>query len=86
MPGYAVRTLNIGDKFMTIRKPDPTIGDRILKFFGKKRGIILPADLYKEFGPYAYIKAKKENFWKALFRSKKAPLPENVTDIDLFKN
>ena len=71
---------------MTIRIPDPTIGDKILKLLGKKRGIILPPEPYKKFGPYSYIKAKKENFWKALFRSKNAPLPENVADIDLFKN
>jgi hypothetical protein len=71
---------------MTIRIPDPTIGDKILKLLGKKRGIILPVEPYKKFGPYAYINAKKENFWKALFRSKNAPFPDNVADIDLFKN
>ena len=70
---------------MTIRIPDPTIGDKILKLLGKKRGIVLPEEPYKKFGPYVYIEAKKENFWNALFRSKNAPLPENVVDYDLFK-
>ena len=67
---------------MTIKIPDPTIGDKILKFLGKKRGIILPVDGYQKFGPYAYFQAIKENFWKALFRSKNAPLLENVIDMD----
>ena len=70
---------------MTIRIPDPTIGDKILKIFGKKRGIILPVEAYEKFGTYAYTKAVKENFWKALFRSKNAPLPGNVVDWDYFK-
>ena len=69
---------------MTIRNPDPTIGDKILKFLGKKRGIILPVNSYEKFGPYAYAKAIKENFWTALFRSKNAPLPENLIDWDYF--
>jgi hypothetical protein len=70
---------------MTIKMPDPTVGDKILKFFGKKRGVILPSEPYEKYGPYAYSKALKENFWKALLRSRNAPLPENVVDLDLFK-
>ena len=56
---------------MTIRTPDDNILDKILKFFGKEREIIIPEKaekIYKELGPYVQIKAKKENFFKALFK------------------
>jgi len=66
---------------MTIKVPTPNIYDRILKFFGKKRGVIIPTDFYKKFGQYVYAKAKRENFWKALLRPKGQNLPEGVVDI-----
>ena len=69
---------------MTIRIPDPTIGDKILKYFGKKRGVVMPPNPNNKYGPYAYSRADKENFWKALFRSKNAQLPENVIDYEFF--
>ena len=49
---------------MTIRVPADNILDKILKLFGKERDIIIPkgADkIYREYGPYVQIKAKKEN-------------------------
>jgi len=70
---------------MTIKMPCPTIGDKILQFFGKKRGVIVPPDPYNKYDPYAYLKAIKENFWRAFFRSKNAPLTENIVDYDFFK-
>ena len=70
---------------MTIKMPDPTIGDRILKSLGKRRGVIIPSDSYNKFGPYVSLRAKKENFWRALFRHRNAPLPENVMDLYLLK-
>ena len=55
---------------MTIRTPDDNILDKILKLFGKEREIIVPEGaekIYKEYGPHVQIKAKKENFFRALF-------------------
>jgi hypothetical protein len=67
---------------MTIRIPKKTIGDKVLKALGKKRGVHLPTEGYKQFGPYAYATAKKESFLRALLRPKDAPLPEGMVDFD----
>ena len=56
---------------MTIRTPPENILDKILKAFGKERKIIIPEGtdkITKEKGPYIQIKAKREGFFKALFR------------------
>lgn len=61
---------------MTIKIPPENIFDKILHIFGKKRKIIVPEEadqIYKELGPYAQIKGKRESFWKALFRKKNSP-------------
>ena len=61
---------------MTIRLPPDNILDRILAIFGKKRGIILPSThaepSFNEVdttNPYLSLKARKESFIKALFKS-----------------
>ena len=66
---------------MTIRLPNPNIFDRILKLLGKKRGVILPAGNYEKFGQYAYVKASKESFWRALLRSGGEDLPDGYIDL-----
>jgi len=56
---------------MTIRLPPDNFLDCILFIFGKKRKIIMPENLNqleKQLGPYTTIKARKEGFFKALFR------------------
>ena len=56
---------------MTIRISPKNFLDKILKLFGKERQVIMPAEagkLYEEKGPYVQIKAKREGFFKALFR------------------
>ena len=56
---------------MTIRLPPDNFLDRILAIFGKKRKIIMPENLHqteKQLGPYVTTKARKEGFFKALFR------------------
>ena len=61
---------------MTIKIPPENILDKILKLLGKERKVIVPekADkIYQEKGPYVQIKARRESFWKALFRIKKVP-------------
>ena len=56
---------------MTIKTPPDNILDKILKIMGKERRIVMPEDIgqtEKKLGPYVTVKAKKESFWKALFR------------------
>ncbi len=56
---------------MTIRLPPDNFLDRILAIFGKKRKIIMPGNINQieqQLGPYTTIKARKEGFFKALFR------------------
>jgi len=56
---------------MTIRIPPENFLDKVLKLFGKERRVIMPAGagkIYDEKGPYVQIKAKREGFFKALFR------------------
>jgi hypothetical protein len=61
---------------MTIRLPKPDVFDKILKLLGKKRAVYIPRSVYKEFGPYITIVAKKEPFIKALISSNERRLPE----------
>jgi hypothetical protein len=67
---------------MTIKLPEHSFGDRVLRTLGKKRGVIIPKEPYEKHGPYAHAMARKESYWKALFRPKGAPLPEGVVDLD----
>ncbi len=67
---------------MTIRIPKKTILDYILAWFGKSRGVIIPAGTHKKTGPHSYVVAKRENIFKALFRSKNSPLPERMLSSD----
>jgi hypothetical protein len=73
---------------MTIKIPPPSVGDRILAAFGKKRAVKIPADIYDKFGPYVYAGAQKESFWRALLRprGRKPPdgffYPEDVLSTD----
>lgn len=67
---------------MTIKIPEPNILDKILKLFGKKRGFVIPKDVYQKFGPYVYGIAKRESFWKALLRSKYKEDSADVINLD----
>lgn len=69
---------------MTIRMPELNIFDKILQSIGKKRGVRYPVGAHEKFGQSVYIKATKENFWKALFRSKNQQLPEGYIDLFSF--
>ena len=58
---------------MTIRVPHINLLDRIVAIFGKERGIVIPeraGEIYEKYGPYVYIRAKRESFWKTLLRRK----------------
>ena len=66
---------------MTIKLPQPSMGDKILKLLGKKRGVKVPSEVYEKFGPYVYVMAQKESFWKALLRSADEELPEEMIDV-----
>ena len=61
---------------MTIRIPEETFADKLLAIMGKKRAVWIPADVYKRFGPYVIVQAKRESFWKALARSRNRELSE----------
>lgn len=67
---------------MTVRIPEPSLGDTILNLLGKKRGIIVPPDFTNPQNPYTTVMARKENFWRALLRSKHKDFPEGVIDAD----
>jgi hypothetical protein len=59
------------ERTMTIRLPPDNFLDRILAIFGKKRKIIMPENINQienQLGPYVTIQARKEGFFKALFR------------------
>jgi hypothetical protein len=71
---------------MTIRIPKKSFADKILDALGKKRGVKIPEDVYEKFGPYVYAQARKESFWRALFRSRHAKLPEGYVYIDDLQN
>lgn len=76
---------------MTIRMPKESLPDKILKALGKKRGVKIPAGVFKKFDPQkvdVYAIAQKESFWKALLRSKDEELPEdffNLYDFEKLK-
>ncbi len=53
---------------MTVKFEKQGIPDKILKLFGKTRRVIVPDGAVKKENPYVYIHAKRESFWKALFR------------------
>jgi len=77
---------------MTIRMPKEGLPDKILKAFGKKRGVKIPAGVFKKLDPQkidVYVIAQKESFWKALLRSNDEELPEdffNLYDFEKFKD
>jgi len=55
---------------MTIRIPKETFADKLLAIMGKKKAVWIPPDVYKRFGKYVIVQAKRESFWKALNRPK----------------
>ena len=55
---------------MTIIIPKEGFIDRFLALTGKKSAIRIPGAAYEKYGPYAYAKAEKEAFWRALIRPK----------------
>lgn len=66
---------------MTIRWPEKTFLDRILKLLGKERRIVLPPEL-QDLEPQASIQARYESFWRCLCRrqTKTAPPPDPPQD------
>jgi len=63
---------------MTIKIQQPDVSDGILKIFGKKKAVYLPENPQK----YGYYQVKRENFFKALFRSSAKPLSEGWCYMD----
>ena len=67
---------------MTIKIPDPSIGDKILQMFGKKRALIIPKGPFGGMGLDAYAYAVKESFWSALLRPCDSKLPSGAVDYE----
>ena len=67
---------------MTIKIPAPSIGDKILKMFGKKRALIIPKGPFEGTGFDAYAYAVKESFWSALLRPCDSKLPSGAVDYE----
>lgn len=61
---------------MTYRMPEASTADKILALAGKKRAIHIPGDAYKILGPYVIVRARKESFWRALFRPERKEPPQ----------
>jgi hypothetical protein len=70
---------------MTIRIPEPSIGDKVLRLFGKKRALIIPKVPVERKEIDIYAVAVKENFWKALLRPRKSRLPDGSVDYETFE-
>ena len=66
---------------MTIKIPTPSMADRFLYLIGKKRGVLIPDIPSSDQSKFVYAVAKKESFFKALFRSRNSPLPASHIDI-----
>lgn len=67
---------------MTTRIPDPSIGDKILRYFGKKRALIFPNGRLELQGIDVYATAIKESFLAALLRPRNSQLPEGAVDYE----
>ena len=67
---------------MTTRIPDPSIGDIILRYFGKKRALIFPNGRLELQGIDVYATAIKEGFWAALLRPRNSQLPAGAVDYE----
>jgi hypothetical protein len=71
---------------MTIRIPEPSIGDKVLRLVGKKRALVIPKVRVERKEIDIYAVAVKENFWKALLRPRKSQLPDGSVDYETFEN
>ena len=69
---------------MTIKIPPMSVADRILRYLGKRRALILPVGAYEKYGPYVFARAKKEPFLKALLRPRAKEIPPGAIDLFAF--
>jgi len=69
---------------MTVKVPPPNFLDKILNFVGKKRYYRIP-DLPNDPGMDCYTVARRESFWRALFRSHGAKVPNGYADLTVLK-
>ena len=70
---------------MTIRIPEPSIGDKVLRLFGKKRALIIPKVRVERKEIDIYAVAVKESFWRALLRPRKSQLPDGSVNYENFQ-
>ncbi len=66
---------------MTLQWPKESMGDRVLKRLGRRR-VVRCAMRYSRVGTHAYLGARKESFFVALFASNKRQLKSNCFFLD----
>lgn len=69
---------------MTIRLPQKTWVDKILKIFGKERRVLVDDDIYQEYGPYVLVQGRFESFWKCLLRRRSKEKKSTEETLDRF--
>lgn len=70
---------------MSVKVPQPSMLDRLLRRLGKSRGVIIPKDACHYHGKETQIFCKKESIWVSLSRPRKKQLPEDRADIFLLQ-
>jgi len=70
---------------MTIKVPEPNIFDKLLRQFGKSRGVIIPENAHCFHGKENHMDCKKESLFKSLCRSRDKALPKDRADIFLLQ-
>jgi hypothetical protein len=70
---------------LTIHIPKKNIVDNVLAWLGKSRGVIIPAQVYRKYGPYGYVSAKRENWFKAFMRPRSSLFPAGVLNPELIE-
>jgi hypothetical protein len=79
-PGLTLNSIN-GDLLMTIVIPKPNFIDKLLKFIGKVRGVMVRGEKGDPNSTQTYYAPRKENLLRALLRPRWKALPEGMIDI-----
>ena len=70
---------------MTIKLPPERkngILDKVLKFFGKERQLVIPEDVYEKYGEYVIVMARYEGFWRCLLRRRSKDREEVEKEVE----
>jgi hypothetical protein len=78
--GLTPNSIN-GDRSMTIVIPKPNFIDKLLKFIGKMRGVMVRGETGDPNSTQTYYAPRKESILRALLRPRWKALPEGMIDI-----